>query len=80
MSPDLKADAQFAFNQYRTGAVTDPYAVLDAHRLFAVELLCDGLVTADEVRESIHGLIAVLNIVTDYRKTHPVNTVLSEEV
>ncbi len=80
MSPDLKADAQFAFNQYRTGAVTDPYAVLDAHRLFAVELLCDGLVDADDVRESIHGLIAVLNIVTDYRKAHPTNTVLSEEV
>ncbi|MBT2400270.1 hypothetical protein [Streptomyces sp. ISL-100] len=80
MSPDLKADAQFAFNQYRAGVVTDPYAVLDAHRLFAVELLCDDLVTADDVRESVHGLIAVLNIVTDYRKAQPTNTVLSEGV
>ncbi|MFC8708332.1 hypothetical protein ACFUCQ_00105 [Streptomyces sp. NPDC057197] len=80
MSPDLKADAQFAFHQYQTGAVTDPYAVLDSHRLFAVELLCDGLVTGDDVRESVNGLIAVLNIVTDYRKSQPVNTVLSEEV
>ncbi|MFG2875084.1 hypothetical protein ACGFYU_08735 [Streptomyces sp. NPDC048337] len=80
MSSDLKADAQFAFHQYQTGAVADPYTVLDSHRLFAVELLCDGLVTADDVRESVHGLIAVLNIVTDYRKSHPTNTVLSEEV
>uniref|UniRef100_A0AAU2VVP0 Uncharacterized protein n=1 Tax=Streptomyces sp. NBC_00008 TaxID=2903610 RepID=A0AAU2VVP0_9ACTN len=77
MPTDLQADAQFAFNQYRNGAVTDPYVVLDSHRLFAVELLCDGRVTSDEVRESIHSLIDVLNIVTAYQS---VNLVPSQEV
>ncbi|MBT2381089.1 hypothetical protein J7E90_28235 [Streptomyces sp. ISL-111] len=72
MPTELQADAQFAFNQYRTGAVTDPYAALDSHRLFAVELLCDNRVSADEVRESIHSLIDVLNIVTDYQSANPV--------
>ncbi|MFE5556231.1 hypothetical protein [Streptomyces sp. NPDC056544] len=80
MPSDLKADARFAFHQYQTGAVDDPYTVLDSHRLFAVELLCDGLATAEDVRESVHGLIAVLNIATDYRKSNPTNTILSEEV
>ncbi|WP_327358094.1 hypothetical protein [Streptomyces sp. NBC_01304] len=81
MSADLlKADARHAFDQYRTGAVAGPYTALDSHRLFAVELLCDDLVTADDVRESVHGLIAVLNIVTDYRKAQPTDTVLSEGV
>ncbi|WP_231156508.1 hypothetical protein [Streptomyces sp. CNZ748] len=79
MSLDLKADAQFAFHQYRTGAVTDPYTVLDSHRLFAVELLCDGAVSGDDVRESVNGLIAALNTVTGQRKAQPANTVLSEE-
>lgn len=77
MSSLLKADAQFALNQYRTGIATDPYTLLDSHRLFAVELLCDGAVTGDDVRESIHDLIAALNGVTDFRKTQPVNAVLS---
>lgn len=74
MSTDLQADALFAFNQYRAGAVADPYEALDSHRLFAVELLCDGVVIGDEVRESIRGLIAALNIATDYRNMRPANT------
>ncbi|MFJ8754701.1 hypothetical protein ACIREO_36125 [Streptomyces sp. NPDC102441] len=68
MSPDLQADAKFAFNQYSAGVVADPYTVLDSHRLFAVELLCDGVVTGDDVRESVNGLIADLNIGTAHRK------------
>ncbi|MFG2684456.1 hypothetical protein [Streptomyces sp. NPDC048392] len=74
------ADAQYAFIQYATGAVSDPYTVLDSHRLFAVELLCDGLVTGDDVRESVLALIKALNFKTDQRTAQPVNTVLSEEV
>ncbi|QWQ42289.1 hypothetical protein ACN9M0_16300 [Streptomyces sp. R-07] len=77
MSPDLQADAQYAFHQYRTGAIADPYTALNWHALFAVELLCDDLVTGDEVKESVTGLIAVLNIATDYRKAQAAD---SEEV
>ncbi len=79
MSTDLQEDAKFAFHQYRTGAIADPYTALNFHSLFAIDLLCDGLVTGDEVRESVTGLIAALNIATDYRKTQAAEAAPTEE-
>ncbi|MFD3553077.1 hypothetical protein ACFWWA_13315 [Streptomyces goshikiensis] len=80
MLSDLKGDALYAFIQYASGEVKDPYEVLDSHRLFAVELLCEGVVTGEEVRDSVLALIRALNYKTAQRRGRPANTVISEEV
>lgn len=80
MNELLQDDAWHVLDQYRTGAVTDPYVALDAHRLFAYELLLSGLATLDECRQVERALVVALNLVANDRAAQPVNTVLSQEV
>lgn len=75
----LKGDAWDTLNAYRL-ADADPCTLIDSHRLFAVDLLCDGLVTGDQVRESVLSLNKALNYLTGQRKAQQINTILSEGV
>lgn len=71
----LRDDVRQVFWQYESGIASDPIAILDAHRLFAVELLSDGFVTGEQVRDSVSALIRALNLITESR-----NAALSQEV
>ncbi|MFD9535583.1 hypothetical protein [Streptomyces sp. NPDC060010] len=76
----LRDDVRQVFWQYQSGALSDPVAILDAHRIFAVELLCDGFVTGEQVRDSVLGLIRALNLLSESRSARPDNSILSAGV
>ncbi|MFI6108641.1 hypothetical protein [Streptomyces sp. NPDC051310] len=80
MNEFLQDDAWHVLDQYRNGVVTDPYTALDIHRLFAHELMLNGLATLEECRETERALVVALNLVTNGRAAQPVNTTLSKEV
>ncbi|MFJ3632004.1 hypothetical protein [Streptomyces sp. NPDC090112] len=80
MNQILQDDAWRVLDQYGTGRIADPYDALDAHRIFAYELMLSELATLDECREVERALVAALNAATRKRAKQSINDTLPKEL
>lgn len=80
MNQILQDDAWRVLEQYGTGHIDNPYDALDAHRIFAYELMLSDLATLNECREVERALVAALNAATRKRAEQPINETLPKEL